>query len=162
MDKTLQNNHWLTRDDNSWKYGEGRQPSEWELSREQTLVDFIGEERRASVFADLRPEPCSAAELVKAWLAEQTPETIKLQEHLDAHWEEAIGHDNAAYCKLQGIEGETAVLEVQKSIFLYALTQTKPYLERHLEEFTAGAVRKIRLTLAGASWSRHSRKDQAK
>lgn len=162
MKKQPINSRPLTRTDNANKYGEARQPSEWEESREETLASFLGEERRAEVFADMRPEPMNVGTFVSAWIKEQKPEEISLQDTLIEHWEEVLGKDNAAHCKLLLIDGDTAVLEVDRSIFYYALTQNKAPLEKCIRDFTAGKVCKIRLTLAGASWSRNSKKGSPK
>ena len=160
MEKRPTHNRTLTRTDNAQKYGEARQPSDWEESREETLGAFLGEERCAEVFADMRPDPLSVGTFVTAWLKDQKPEEVSLQDTLIEHWAEVVGKDNAAHCKLLLIEEDTAVLEVDNALFRYALNQNKALLEKRLSEFTAGAVKQIRFTLVGASWSRHSGKGQ--
>ena len=75
---------WLKREDSERKTGEWRMPSKREMSREELLGAWLGEEREPSVLADLRPMKADMESLLrkKYSLPEEEPQSsaIPVQE----------------------------------------------------------------------------------
>lgn len=147
--KGNRNTHWLTRSDNANRIGEQREPSTREQMREEVLAEFLGEERKAAVFADLRPTPVTAGSVLAAWLQKQAPEERTLLEEIQRDWEKIIGIDNARQCSPVRIEGDVLIVEVRYSIFQYTLKSHSAVLEQKISLFTAGKIRHLRILAAG-------------
>ena len=69
---------WLKREDSERKTGEWRMPSKREMSREELLGEWLGEEREPSVLADLRPMKTDMEALVGEALASVGQEEMLL------------------------------------------------------------------------------------
>lgn len=90
---------WLKREDSEKKVGEWRIPSKRELSREELLGAWLGEERESSVMADLRPMKADMEALVEEALAGVGQEEMLMLTKLQDNWGEIVGPDNAAMSK---------------------------------------------------------------
>ena len=99
--RTLNNvrNEWLKREDSEKKVGEWRIPSKREMSREELLGAWLGEERESSVMADLRAMKTDMEALVGEVLAEVGQEEMLELTKLQDRWSETVGADNAAMSK---------------------------------------------------------------
>ena len=82
---------WLTRDDRRRSVGGLDRPSFREWRRENALASWLGDERRAEVFADLRPEPRSMGELVSEAMAAVGKNDMLLLADLREHWADIVG-----------------------------------------------------------------------
>ena len=81
---------WLKREDSERKTGEWRMPSKREMSREELLGEWLGEEREPSVLADLRPMKTDMEALVGEALASVGQEEMLMLTKLQDHWEEIV------------------------------------------------------------------------
>ena len=77
---------WLKREDSERKTGEWRMPSKREMSREELLGAWLGEEREPSVLADLRPMKTDIEALVGEVLASVGQEEMLVLTKLQDHW----------------------------------------------------------------------------
>ncbi|MCR5379951.1 MAG: hypothetical protein K6G44_03110 [Lentisphaeria bacterium] len=81
---------WLRREDSERKTGEWRVPSKREMSREELLGAWLGEEREPSVLADLRPMKTDMEALVGEALASVGQEEKLVLTKLQDHWTEIV------------------------------------------------------------------------
>ena len=81
---------WLKREDSERKVGEWRMPSKREMSREELLGAWLGEEREPSVLADLRPMKTDMEALVGEALASVGQEDMLVLTKLQDHWGEIV------------------------------------------------------------------------
>lgn len=86
---------WLKREESERKVGEWRIPSRREASREELLGSWVGEEREAAVFADLRPMKADMGAMVQGVLADVGRSEMLLLTRLQDDWGKIVGEDNA-------------------------------------------------------------------
>jgi len=144
--------HWLARDDNGDRQDMQRAPSGREMAREYALELWLGEERRADVFAALRPEPASMKTLVDSLMETVDVKDMKLLEQLAVAWPALVGQDNAKQCKPHAIEKNTLLIEVFFSTWMYILKtpQQKSVISRRISDFTSGKISSVSFVPSGA------------
>ncbi len=135
---------WLTRKDNSASGEYYGMPSAREREREAVLADWLGEERRAEVFASLRPKAHSMGSLVEAFLKSIPVESIELLERIRSDWPLIVGEDNAMQCSPVEIFGSRLAVEVSSPNWMYILkTQFGRLVDRKIADYTGGVVRQV-------------------
>lgn len=149
--RRLDDGQWLGRTDNAGVPRLNGRPSPREQEREDALADWVGEERRAAVFAELRPKSASMETLVNSLLATVNPEEMQLLEELRSHWGELVGDVNARQCAPDTIEGSTLKVNVYNSAWLYILKSgQQAIITRRVSDFTSGRVNALVFKTAGA------------
>lgn len=93
----IDSSHPLTRRDNYGRFGRIGTPSQREISREEALADWLGEERTPDVFAKLRPDAHPIAALVDAIITNVKVVEIELLDKIRQHWVDIVGADNASH-----------------------------------------------------------------
>ena len=134
---------WLAREERRGKRWRPWEPSIREREREETLVDFVGEERAPSVFASLRPGFKQAGKIAEALLGDCDLKSISLLEHLAANWQDIVGADNASQCRPVLVENDALKIEVFSSTWLYVLNSQRILICRRVGEVTSGAVKRV-------------------
>jgi hypothetical protein len=141
---------WLERTDFSGRSGERRRPSPREYRREGTLADWIGEERKAEVFANLRPETKSLESLLDDILEHFAEDDLKLLERLRCSWRELLGEDMAAQAHPVDLKDGTLFLEVNNSAWMYVFErQHKAKIRKILLQAGNGAIRDLQFVQRG-------------
>jgi len=132
---------WLTRSDNREAGDFYGVPSRREREREELLADFVGEERRADVFASFRPPPKDVKTLLESILSEHPVEDIELLENLRRNWSSIVGADNAKQCRPLSIDGKRLFVEVYMPAFMFVLRgQLKGVINVRLDAYTNGKL----------------------
>ena len=140
---------WLTRSDNKDAGEFYGVPSRQEREREELLADFVGEERRAEVFASFRPPPKAIKNLLESILSEHSVEDIELLEDLKLNWSSIVGADNAKQCRPLSIDGKRLFVEVYMPAFMFILRgQLKSIINGRLEAYTNGKLNTVVLSPA--------------
>ena len=143
---------WLARVDRRSKgWSMPGLPSLREHEREQTLADFVGEERAPSVFASLRPAFKDAGKLASSIVGNLDLKSDALLKELARNWTCIMGADNARQCRPLSVENGALSIEVFSASWLFALNCNKPLITRHVFEITSGAVKRVFLVQQGAS-----------
>ncbi len=132
---------WLTRNDNRNMGEFYGMPSHREREREEVLADFVGEERRAEVFASFRPAPKSIKDVLESFLSKQPVEEIELLDNLRRNWASIVGADNAKQCRPLSMEGKRLHVEVYMPAFMFVLRgQLKSVINGRLSAYTNGRL----------------------
>ena len=135
---------WLTRNDNRSAGEYYGVPSRRERERESVLADFVGEERRAEVFASFRPPPKNIKDLVQSIISEHPVEEIELLENLKQNWSSIVGADNAKQCRPLSMEGKRLYVEVYLPAFMFVLRgQLKSVINGRLDAYTNGRLNTV-------------------
>ncbi|MBQ7651074.1 MAG: DUF721 domain-containing protein [Victivallales bacterium] len=135
---------WLTRSDNRNEGEFYGVPSRREREREELLADFVGEERRAEVFASFRPPPKDIKNLLESILSEHPVEDIELLDGLKQNWASIVGGDNAKQCRPVSIDGKRLFVEVYMPAFMFVLRgQLKSVINKRLEAYTNGSLNTV-------------------
>ncbi|HOG51718.1 MAG TPA: DciA family protein [Lentisphaeria bacterium] len=163
MSSKKSSNQWLSRSEYRQTFLHGY-PSRREASREQALADWVGEDRRPGVFADLRPEAKNAADLVQDVLNSfKNPDLVLLEKIQDA-WTELVGADNARYSQPTRIYKGRLYVEVPDSSWLFMFkTQRQADISARVASFTQNAITGVQFIPPGinpASSTHHPRKGQ--
>ena len=148
--RTKASGGWLVREERrskGWK--RPWEPSHRELERENTLIDFVGEERASSVFASLRPGFKQAGKIAEALVGDYDLKAISLLDHLRANWQDIVGADNASQCRPVLLENDALKIEVFSSTWLYILNSQKILICRRVGEATSGAVKRVHFIQKG-------------
>ncbi len=141
---------WLARADFAARYGERRRPSSREYRREGALADWVGEERRAEVFASLRPETESLETLLDGILERFAEDDISLLEKLRCSWKDLLGESMAAQVRPADLKEGILILEVNNPSWLYVFErQHKPKIRKILLEAGNGAIRDLQFVQRG-------------
>lgn len=147
----IKDGHWLARSDNQNHPDFFGKPSHKEAQREEVLADWLGEERRAPVFADLRPEPADMKTLLKSLLSTVNVGDLQLLDKLKEAWPTLVGDVNARQCAPASIKDTTLNIEVYNSSWLFILrSQQQNIIARRVSEFSNGHLNKVSFTAAGA------------
>ncbi len=147
---------WLTRNDNRNAGEFYGTPSRREREREEVLADFVGEERRAEVFASFRPAPKSIKDVLESFLSECSVEDIELLENLRRNWPSIVGADNAKQCRPLSIDGRRLLVEVYLPAFMFVLRgQLKSIINGRLSAYTNGRLDTVMLTPAAKTPSQN-------
>ena len=143
---------WLAREDRRSKgWSMPGLPSPREYEREQTLADFVGEERAPSVFASLRPAFQDAGKLASSIVGNLDLKSDALLKELERNWTCIMGADNASQCRPLSVENSALAIEVFSSAWLYVLNGMKNVFSRRIAEFSAGAVKRIYFVQQGTT-----------
>ena len=135
---------WLTRNDNRNEGEFYGFPSRREREREEVLSDFVGEERRAEVFAAFRPAPKNIKDLLESIISEHPVEDIELLENLRQNWASIVGADNAKQCRPLSIDGKRLYVEVYMPAFMFVLRgQLKSVINVRLNAYTNGKLNTV-------------------
>jgi len=141
---------WLARSDFSARTGERRRPSPREYRREGTLADWVGRERRAEVFASLRPETQSLDTLLDKFLQRFAEDDVSLLEKLRNSWSELLGPNLAAEVSPADLRDGILILEVNNPSWLYVFErQHKPKIRETLLKAGNGAIRDLQFVQKG-------------
>ena len=135
---------WLKREDSERKVGEWRMPSKREMSREELLGAWLGEEREPSVLADLRPMKTDMEALVGEALASVGQEDMLILTKLQDHWGEIVKTDIAKMSKpLSLFRGTLRVRVLNSSLLFVFERQLKGEILKKVAEASHGVVTKI-------------------
>ena len=135
---------WLKREDSEWKTGEWRMPSKREMSREELLGAWLGEEREPSVLADLRPMKADMESLVGEALASVGQEDMLILTKLQDHWGEIVKTEIAKMSKpLSLFRGTLRVRVLNSSLLFVFERQLKGEILKKVAEASHGVVTKI-------------------
>ena len=135
---------WLKREDSERKTGEWRMPSKREMSREELLGAWLGEEREPSVLADLRPMKADMESLVGEALASVGQEDMLILTKLQDHWGEIVKADIAKMSKpLSLFRGTLRVRVLNSSLLFVFERQLKGEILKKVAEASHGVVTKI-------------------
>ena len=135
---------WLKREDSERKTGEWRMPSKREMSREELLGAWLGEEREPSVLADLRPMKTDMESLVGEALASVGQEDMLVLTKLQDHWGEIVKTDIAKMSKpLSLFRGTLRVRVLNSSLLFVFERQLKGEILKKVAEASHGVVTKI-------------------
>jgi hypothetical protein len=141
---------WLTRDDRRRSVGGLDRPSFREWRRENALASWLGDERRAEVFADLRPEPRSMGELVSEAMAAVGKKDMLLLADLREHWADIVGADNATQSSPLSVDGVTLRIEISSPTWFYVFEhQHKARFVQLLTDYTGGVITRIQFVPRG-------------
>ena len=134
----------LTREDSERKTGEWRMPSKREMSREELLGAWLGEEREPSVLADLRPMKADMESLVGEALASVGQEDMLILTKLQDHWGEIVKAEIAKMSKpLSLFRGTLRVRVLNSSLLFVFERQLKGEILKKVAEASHGVVTKI-------------------
>ena len=142
---------WLTRNDRRGKGWSSPWPSPREQERENTLVDFVGEERASSVFADLRPAFQNAGQLASSIVGKLDLEENAILDEISRNWTFIMGADNASQCRPLKVDNGALTIEVFSSSWLFVLNGHRPLISRRVTELTSGAVKRIHFVQQGTT-----------
>ena len=135
---------WLKREDSERKTGEWRMPSKREMSREELLGAWLGEEREPSVLADLRPMKVDMESLVGEALASVGQEDMLILTKLQDHWGEIVKAEIAKMSKpLSLFRGTLRVRVLNSSLLFVFERQLKGEILKKVAEASHGVVTKI-------------------
>ena len=135
---------WLKREDSERKTGEWRMPSKREMSREELLGAWLGEEREPSVLADLRPMKADMESLVGEALASVGQEDMLILTKLQDHWGEIVKAEIAKMSKPLSLFRGTLRGRVLNSSLLFVFErQLKGEILKKVAEASHGVVTKI-------------------
>ena len=135
---------WLKREDSERKTGEWRMPSKREMSREELLGAWLGEEREPSVLADLRPMKADMESLVGEALASVGQEDMLILTKLQDHWGEIVKAEIAKMSKpLSLFRGTLRVRVLNSSLLFVFERQLKGEILKQVAEASHGVVTKI-------------------
>ena len=135
---------WLKREDSERKTGEWRMPSKREMSREELLGAWLGEEREPSVLADLRPMKADMESLVGEALASVGQEDMLILTKLQDHWGEIVKSEIAKMSKpLSLFRGTLRVRVLNSSLLCVFERQLKGEILKKVAEASHGVVTKI-------------------
>ena len=135
---------WLKREDSERKTGEWRMPSKREMSREELLGAWLGEEREPSVLADLRPMKADMESLVGEALASVGQEDMLILTKLQDHWGEIVKAEIAKMSKpLSLFRGTLRVRVLNSSLLFVFERQLKGEILKKVAEASHGVVTKI-------------------
>ncbi len=141
---------WLTRADFAKRLGEGRRPSPREYRREGALADWVGEERRAEVFASLRPKAESLETMLDGILQHFAEDDVSLLEKLRGSWKELLGVTLAAQVRPADLKDGILILEVNNPSWLFVFErQHKPKIREILLKAGNGAIRDLQFVQRG-------------
>lgn len=141
---------WLAREDFAARYNERRRPSPREYRREGALADWVGKERRAEVFASLRPETESLETLLDGILQHFADDDVSLLEKLRNSWSELLGPVLAAQVRPADLKDGILILEVNNPSWLYVFErQHKPKIREILLKVGGGAVSDLHFVQKG-------------
>ena len=135
---------WLKREDSERKTGEWRMPSKREMSREELLGAWLGEEREPSVLADPRPMKADMESLVGEALASVGQEDMLILTKLQDHWGEIVKAEIAKMSKpLSLFRGTLRVRVLNSSLLFVFERQLKGEILKKVAEASHGVVTKI-------------------
>lgn len=135
---------WLKREDSERKTGEWRMPSKREMSREELLGAWLGEEREPSVLADLRPMKADMESLVGEALASVGQEDMLILTKLQDRWGEIVKAEIAKMSKpLSLFRGTLRVRVLNSSLLFVFERQLKGEILKKVAEASHGVVTKI-------------------
>jgi hypothetical protein len=119
-------------------------PSKREMSREELLGAWLGEEREPSVLADLRPMKTDMESLVGEALASVGQEEMLMLTKLQDNWGEIVGADNAKMSRpLSVVNGCLRVRVLNSSLKFVFERQMKQAFLTAVASRTNGAVKRI-------------------
>ncbi len=142
---------WLTRNDNRQAGEFYGMPSPREREREAVLADWVGEERRAEVFAEFRPEPLAIGNVAASIISSVSVQEISLLDKLKKDWESIVGPVNVKQCQPCTLEGSQLRIEVYTSTWLYILKSQSRIIQGRVEAYSNGAIKAVTFAAARAS-----------
>ena len=135
---------WLKREDSERKTGEWRMPSKREMSREELLGAWVGEEREPSVLADLRPMKTDMESLVGEALASVGQEEMLVLTKLQDHWGEIVEEELAKMSRPMSLFRGCLRVRVMNSSFRFVFErELKGEIMKNVAAASNGLVKKI-------------------
>ena len=125
-------------------------------SREETLAAWVGPERRAAVFAGLRPLHDDVSTLVDRALSGVDAGDALMLSRLEAGWGQLFDRSIAEQCRPLSVKGGHLKIEVGNSTYLYVFErQHKGLFLRHVSEFSGGRLKSVEFVPRGVRrWGR--------
>ena len=145
---------WLTRKDNQQAGEFYGIPSARERERESVLADWVGDERRAEVFAEFRPEPLAIGNVAASIISSVSVQEISLLDRLKKDWESIVGPVNVKQCQPCAIEGSLLRIEVYASTWMYILKSQSSIIQGRVEAYSNGAIKSVAFVPPRASRKR--------
>ena len=135
---------WLKREDSERKVGEWRMPSKREMSREELLGAWLGEEREPSILTDLRPMKTDMEALVGEALASVGQEEMLVLTKLQDHWTDIVEVEVAKMSKpLSLFRGCLRVRVLNSSLRFVFERELKEEIMEKVAAASNGLVKKI-------------------
>ncbi|MBR4675817.1 MAG: DUF721 domain-containing protein [Victivallales bacterium] len=147
----LKRNGWLSRKDNRQAGEFYGIPSAREREREAVIEDWVGEERRAEVFASFRPEPVAIGSVAASIVSSVSVQQISLLDSLKKDWESIVGAVNVKQCQPCAISGSLLRIEVYASTWLYILKSQSKIIQGRVEAYSNGAIKAVAFMAARAN-----------
>ena len=144
----LKGNGWLSRKDNRQAGEFYGVPSARERERESVMEDWVGEERRAEVFASFRPEPVAIGSVATSLVSSVSVQQISLLDSLKKDWESIVGAVNVKQCQPSAISGSLLRIEVYASTWLYILKSQSKIIQGRVEAYSNGSIKTVAFTAA--------------
>ena len=143
---------WLAREDRRRKgWSRPWLPSRREYEREETLIDFVGEERAPSVFASLRSAFHDAGQIASSFVENLDLKSKMLLDDLAKNWADLVGKDNAGQCRPLEFKDGTLSIEVFSSSWFFVLNGYKSLITKRISDFTGGEVARIYFVQQGTT-----------
>lgn len=120
-------------------------------SRESALGSWLGSERQAEVFSELRPLHENVDGLVDQLLSRFEQEDALTLSRLQAGWEGLFGRDISRQCSPLSVKDGILTIEVNNPTCLYVFErQQKGFFAEHLSRFTGGALKGVEFVPRGS------------
>lgn len=127
-----------------------------EKSREDALGDWVGEERTAEVFSELRPLHTDMSGLIDRVLSRIDGGDALMLSKLQESWTELFGPMIASQCSPLSINDGHLVIEVNNATMMYVFErQKKAEFLAHVQTFTGGKLTSIEFVPRGRRSWRH-------
>ena len=150
----LKESGWLERKDNRQAGEFYGVPSARERERESVLADWVGEERRAEIFAEFRPEPLAIGNVAASIISSVSVQEISLLDRLKKDWESIVGPVNVKQCQPCAIEEGLLRIEVYASTWMYILKSQSKVIQGRVEAYSNGAIKTVAFVPPRASRKR--------
>ena len=145
---------WLERKDNRQAGEFYGVPSPREREREAVLTDWVGEARRAEVFAEFRPEPVSIGNVAASIISSVSVQEISLLDRLKKDWESIVGPVNVKQCHPCAVEGSLLRIEVYASTWMYILNSQSKVIQERVKAYSNGTIKTVSFVPPRASRKR--------
>jgi len=142
--------HLLERRDNYGRFGRIGAPSARELSRENAIRDWVGDEDASEVFASWRRDAYEAGSVAQAILDGIQPAEIELLELVKQRWVDIVGPDNAGQLTALSTTGDVLTVGFYNAAWRFAVdtpAQRQLILQR-ISEFSGRTLKGLRFVAA--------------
>lgn len=140
---------WLERGEKNLRYY-SREPKGLVKSREDVLADWVGEERVAQVFAELRPVHDNVNTLIDQVLSGVQSGDALMLSKLEASWGQLFDRSIASQCRPLSVKDGHLKIEVANPTFLYVFErQKKQDFLQAMSAFSGGQLKSIEFVPRG-------------